>query len=77
MISCINALDTEKVPISVMHNIVENALEQIRPVVAKSYRDYRNYKQDFVRMLDDVYKKSRPAGTGISISMICLPGGIP
>ena len=59
MISYINALDTEKVPISVMHNIVENALEQVRPVVAKSYRDYRNYKQDFVRMLDDVYKKSQ------------------
>ena len=27
--------------------------------MAKSYRDYRNYKQDFVRMLDDVYKKSQ------------------
>ena len=27
--------------------------------VIKSYRDYRNYKQDFVRMMDDVYKKSQ------------------
>ena len=27
--------------------------------VAKSYKDYRNYKQDFVQMLDDVYKKSQ------------------
>ena len=27
--------------------------------MAKSYRDYRNYKQDFVQMLDDVYKKSQ------------------
>ena len=59
VISRINELDTGEVPISVMHNIVENALEQIRPVVAKSYRDYRNYKQDFVQMLDDVYKKSQ------------------
>ena len=42
-----------------MHNIVESALEAVRPEVAKSYRDYRNYKQDFVRMLDDVYKKSQ------------------
>ena len=42
-----------------MHNIVESALEDTKPVVAKSYRDYRNYKQDFVRMLDDVYKKSQ------------------
>ena len=27
--------------------------------MAKSYRDYRNYKQDFVQMLDEVYKKSQ------------------
>ena len=50
---------TDQVDISVMHIIVENALEQVKPEVAKSYRDYRNYKQDFVRMLDDVYKKSQ------------------
>ena len=59
VISHIDALESTQVPISVMHNIVENALEQVRPIVAKSYRDYRNYKQDFVRMLDDVYKKRR------------------
>ena len=59
VISHIDALESTQVPISVMHNIVENALEQVRPIVAKSYRDYRNYKQDFVRMLDDVYKKSQ------------------
>ena len=55
----VQELDTDEIPIPVMHNIVESALEQISPVVAKSYRDYRNYKQDFVRMLDDVYKKSQ------------------
>ena len=33
-------------------------MEQVNPAVAKSYRDYRNYKQDFVHMLDEVYKKS-------------------
>ena len=42
-----------------MHNIVEGALERVNPIVAKSYRDYRNYKQDFVQMLDEVYKKSQ------------------
>ena len=31
----------------------------VNQVVAKSYRDYRNYKQDFVQMLDEVYKKSQ------------------
>ena len=38
---------------------MEGALDKVNPLVAKSYRDYRNYKQDFVRMLDDVYKKSQ------------------
>lgn len=59
VIDKVNELDTEEIPIPIMHNIVESALEQVKPVVAKSYRDYRNYKQDFVRMLDDVYKKSQ------------------
>ncbi len=55
----VNELEQDEIPIPIMHNIVESALEQVKPVVAKSYRDYRNYKQDFVRMLDDVYKKSQ------------------
>lgn len=52
-------LGTGKIPISQMHNLVEGALEKVNPQVAKSYRDYRNYKQDFVQMLDEVYKKSQ------------------
>lgn len=59
VIEMVNDMDKDEIPIPVMHNIVENALEQVKPIVAKSYRDYRNYKQDFVRMLDDVYKKSQ------------------
>ncbi len=58
----INKIDDEQmqdIPIPVMHNMVESALENVKPIVAKSYRNYRNYKQDFVRMLDDVYKKSQ------------------
>ena len=55
----VDDLDITEVPISQMHNVVEGALEKVNPVVAKSYRDYRNYKQDFVQMLDDVYKKSQ------------------
>lgn len=53
----IQALQIQEVPIAEMHNAVEGALEKVRPEVAKSYRDYRNYKQDFVQMLDEVYKK--------------------
>ena len=49
----------DEIPIAEMHNIVEGALEAVNPIVAKSYRDYRNYKQDFVHMLDEVYRKSQ------------------
>lgn len=53
------SLGTEEITIAQMHNIVESALEQTNSEVAKSYKDYRNYKQDFVHMLDEVYKKSQ------------------
>ena len=53
------ALGKEEIPIADMHNIVEGALEKVNPAVAKSYRDYRNYKTDFIHMLDEVYTKSQ------------------
>lgn len=59
VVNKIDDFETNEVPIAIMHNIVESALEEVKPIVAKSYRDYRNYKQDFVGMLDDVYKKSQ------------------
>ncbi len=49
----------KNIPIQTMHNLVESALEAIEPKVAKSYKDYRNYKKDFVHMLDDVYQKAQ------------------
>ena len=55
----VEKLEDNRIPIFQMHNLVEGALERVNPAVAKSYRDYRNYKQDFVQMLDDVYKKSQ------------------
>ncbi|OLR59322.1 anaerobic ribonucleoside-triphosphate reductase [Anaerostipes sp. 494a] len=55
----VQEMHKDEVHISEMHNVVEGALEQTNPLVAKSYRDYRNYKQDFVQMLDEVYKKSQ------------------
>ena len=53
------SMGIKEIKIAQMHNIVEGALEKVNPAVAKSYRDYRNYKQDFVQMLDEVYKKSQ------------------
>ncbi len=55
----VKEMNKNEIYISEMHNVVESALEQTNPLVAKSYRDYRNYKQDFVHMLDEVYKKSQ------------------
>ncbi|MEF9942114.1 MAG: anaerobic ribonucleoside-triphosphate reductase [Lachnospiraceae bacterium] len=55
----VQSMNISKIPIAEMHNVVEGALEKVNPMVAKSYRDYRNYKQDFVQMLDEVYKKSQ------------------
>lgn len=48
-----------EVEVSILHNIVEKALEMENSEVAKSYKDYRNYKVDFVGMLDEVYKKAQ------------------
>ncbi len=56
-----NVNDLQKNDISIweIHNIVESALESINPSVARSYRNYRNYKTDFVAMLDKVYQESQ------------------
>ena len=51
--------DNDEIPVADLHNIVENILLELHPTVGKSYRDYRNYKLDFIRMLDEVYKKSQ------------------
>lgn len=49
----------EEIPVSEMHNIMEQVLEDFNPAVAKSYKDYRNYKKDFVHLMDEVYIKSQ------------------
>ena len=59
VIDSINEKGLTEVRIPDMHNFVEGSLEKHFPTVAKSYRDYRNYKQDFVHMLDEVYMKSQ------------------
>ena len=53
------SLDTKEVNIAQMHDIVESALEDVSPKIARSYRNYRNYKKDFVHMLDKVYQESQ------------------
>lgn len=52
-------LNEDIIPVSDMHVIVENVLMELYPKVGESYRQYRNYKQDFVKMLDEVYQKEQ------------------
>lgn len=42
-----------------LHSCTEAALERINPLVAKSYREYRDYKREIVHILDKVYKKAQ------------------
>lgn len=51
--------DLEDTEIYEMHNIVESVLEEYYPLVAKMYKEYRNYKKDFIHMMDKVYEKSQ------------------
>jgi ribonucleoside-triphosphate reductase (formate) len=59
VLEIIDRLDTDSATVADMHNAVEKVLEQFNPDIAKSYRDYRNYKKEFVHMLDEVYVKSQ------------------
>lgn len=51
--------DNTDINIYDMHNIVESVLEEDFPTVAKMYKEYRNYKKDFVHMMDKVYERSQ------------------
>jgi len=42
-----------------VHSCTEAALEIVNPLVAKSYREYRDYKKDIIHVLDKVYKDAQ------------------
>lgn len=46
------------ISVSEMHSYLESALDKRYPRVSKSYKDYRNYKTEFVKLLDEVYTKA-------------------
>lgn len=43
-----NSSESESISVNDIHNYVEKALDIVAPEVAKSYKDYRNYKKEFV-----------------------------
>ena len=51
--------DLDETEIYEMHNIVEAVLEEYYPLVGKMYKEYRNYKKDFIHMMDKVYAESQ------------------
>ena len=60
----INEIDEEdfendEVPVGFIHNIVEKTLRDLFPKIGYQYQQYRNYKLDFVHMMDTVYEESQ------------------
>ena len=45
----------EEVEIPQMHNLVEGALDRVSPAVAKSYRDFRNYKKEMIKLMEEEF----------------------
>ena len=56
-------MEVGEIPIAQMHNIVEGALERVNPLVAKSYRDYRNYSRISCRCWMRCTKRASPSCT--------------
>lgn len=51
--------DDEEIPVLFIHGAVEKVLLENFPSVGKSYQQYRDYKLDFVHMMDEVFEKSQ------------------
>ena len=51
--------ENDEVPVSFIHGAVEKTLLDLYPDVGRSYQEYRNYKLDFIHMMDEVYEKSQ------------------
>ena len=49
-----DAMNVREFSVFVMHSLVENALDPVAPIVAKSYRDYRNFKNQYADMMDKI-----------------------
>ena len=54
----VEAAESKEISVGTIHNYVEAALDMVNPKVAKSYRDYRNFKEDYADMMASVYAKA-------------------
>lgn len=51
--------EADAIPVEDIHSVVEEILLEHYPKIGQQYQQYRNYKLDFAKMLDDVYTKSQ------------------
>lgn len=51
--------ERKEINVEELHAMVEATLIELYPRSGESYRQYRNYKKDFVHMMDEVYIKSQ------------------
>lgn len=49
--------DKKMLKVYELHGIVEKSLDKVIPEVAKSYKDYRNYKKENSSVLEDISKQ--------------------
>ena len=48
----------EAITVEELHSIVELSLDNVNPAIAKSYKDYRNYKKEFgIYLMDDIERQ--------------------
>ena len=52
------AMSVQEISVFVMHSLVENALDMVAPIVAKSYRDFRNFKNQEADWMDKINAKA-------------------
>ena len=55
----LSKINKNEIEVKELHSIVEKTLLELYPEVGKQYQQYRNYKLDFAKMLDEVYQKSQ------------------
>ena len=65
LLDSVKAKVSDEILVKDLHIIVENCLSDIDTEIAKSYKSYRDYKQCFVSVMDDVFNKSKSLLYGV------------
>lgn len=55
-IECGLSKEKQPIPVLTIHNLVEQTLLKLIPSVGQQYMFYRNYKRDYVEMMEDTLK---------------------